>query len=203
MRWKINLLCCLISILFFSEVHAQESLPERPDLKYPVFALKTNVLYDATSTLNLGVEFRLDAKKTLTIPVNYNPWIFSGNRRLKHLYVQPELRFWTCEVFNGFYWGLHAHAGQYNVGGIKLPFNMFPALESHRYQGHFYGAGLGLGYQWIINNRWNIELGIGAGYTRLEYDKYTCGRCGEKIKTDGRNYLGPDRIAVSLIYIIR
>lgn len=172
-------------------------------LTYPTVAVKSNLLYDATATINLGAEFGFGKKTTLEVPFNLNPWTFSDNKKIKHWLVQPELRFWSCEVFNGFFWGIHAHGGQFNVGGVKLPFGAFPTLDDHRYQGYFYGAGLGIGYQWILGKRWNLELGIGAGYTRFEYDKYNCNRCGEKLKEGGRNYIGPDRIALSLIYIIR
>lgn len=42
-------------------------------------AVKTNLLYDATSTINLGVEFALTPKWTLDVAGNYNPWTFSNN----------------------------------------------------------------------------------------------------------------------------
>ena len=37
-------------------------------------ALKTNLLYDATTTINLGYEVAINKKTTLDIWVNYNPW---------------------------------------------------------------------------------------------------------------------------------
>ena len=40
-------------------------------------ALKSNLLYDATTTMNLGLEIGLVRKWTLDIPVNYNPWKLS------------------------------------------------------------------------------------------------------------------------------
>ena len=36
-------------------------------------ALKSNLLYDATTTMNLGLEFGLARKWTLDVPVSYNP----------------------------------------------------------------------------------------------------------------------------------
>lgn len=172
-------------------------------ITYPSIAIKSNLLYDATTTLNFGAEFGLGKKTTFEVPLNLNLWSFSDDKRLKHWFVQPELRFWSCEVFNGFFWGIHAHGGQFNVGGLKLPFGAFPTLEDHRYEGYFYGGGLGLGYQWILGKRWNLELGVGAGYARIHYDKFRCEHCGEKLKSEVKNYIGPDRVAVSLIYIIR
>ena len=54
-------------------------------------AVKTNLLYDATTTLNLGVEIGLGSKMTLDISGNYNPWRFH-DYRLKHGLIQLDLR---------------------------------------------------------------------------------------------------------------
>lgn len=65
-RFKIHRICKLtVALLCFawawSNGHAQE------------VAIKSNLLYDATTTLNLGVEMGLSAKSTLDISANYNP----------------------------------------------------------------------------------------------------------------------------------
>ena len=109
-------------------------------------ALKSNLLYDATTTINLGYEVALNHKTTLDIWVNYNPWtlgrkwvglyeselpVSESNRasaserdtKLKHLAIQPEVRWWLCEKFNGHFFGVHLHGGMFNVGALKLPFN--------------------------------------------------------------------------------
>ena len=57
-------------------------------------ALKSNLLYDATTTMNLGLEFGLARKWTLDVPVNYNPWKLDNGRRLRHWGIQPEVRYW-------------------------------------------------------------------------------------------------------------
>ena len=54
-------------------------------------ALKSNLLYDATTTMNLGLEIGLVRKWTLDIPVNYNPWKLSDGKRLRHWGIQPEV----------------------------------------------------------------------------------------------------------------
>ena len=46
-----------------------------------VVGIKSNLLYDATTSLNLGVEVALDSKLTLDISGNYNPWEFNGKDR--------------------------------------------------------------------------------------------------------------------------
>lgn len=53
-------------------------------------ALKSNLLYDATTTMNLGLEIGLVRKWTLDIPVNYNPWKLSDGKRLRHWGYNPK-----------------------------------------------------------------------------------------------------------------
>lgn len=191
---RILLFIC-IGILFMNDVYAQE---ENKELRLPDYVVKTNALYLATTTLNLGVEIGLSKKFTLDISGNYNPWSFSDNKKLKHWLVQPELRYWLCERFNGHFFGLHGHYAEYNVGGIKML-----GLENYRYEGNLYGAGISYGYHWLLNNRWSLEATIGVGYAHLDYDKYRCEKCGTKIKDDTKDYWGPTKVGLSLIYILK
>ena len=85
---KILILILLMSGCFILESYAQK------------VALKSNLLYDATATMNLGLEFGLARKWTLDVPVNYNPWKPDNGRRLRHWGIQPEIRYWFCERFN-------------------------------------------------------------------------------------------------------
>lgn len=161
-------------------------------------AVKTNLLYDATTTLNLGVEVGLGDKMTLDISGNYNPWRFH-NFRIKHGLIQPELRYWTCEKFNGHFFGLHGFYGKYNVGG--LPFNS--NMRHNRYQGYLFGGGISYGYQWVLNDHWNLEAALGVGYAHLKDKKYPCADCGDMIKEGHHNYVGPTKAAISIIYFFK
>lgn len=160
--------------------------------------VKSNVLYDMTTTLNLGLEIGLAPKWSFELPINYNPWEFSKDRKLKHWLVQPEARYWLCERFNGHFFGLHGIAGGYNVGGIKIG-----SLKEHRYEGELYGGGISYGYQWILSKRWSIEATLGVGYVYLDYAKFPCGECATKIGDYTKNYFGPTKAGVSIIYIFR
>lgn len=161
-------------------------------------AVKSNLLYDATTTLNAGVEFGLGLKGSLDISGNYNPWKF-GDYRIKHWLIQPEFRYWFCERFNGHFLGIHGHYAEYNVGGLFFNDNM----KHNRYQGHLYGGGISYGYQWILNDRWNLEATIGVGYARLSDSKYPIASCGEKIKSGHHNYWGPTKAGITIVYIIK
>lgn len=160
--------------------------------------LKSNLLYDATSTLNLGLEIGLGKKFTLDLSGNYNPWEFGGNKKMKHFLVQPELRFWPCEKFYRWFWGLHGHYAGYNVGGISAI-----GIEDRRYEGTAMGFGVSVGRQWVLNKRWSIEASFGVGYALLDYDKYPSEKCAKLIEEEKRNYVGPTKISVSIIYFIK
>ena len=45
---------------------------------------------------NLGVELKLSERFTLEAGVHYNPFPAGGDKRWKHWFVQPELRYWMC-----------------------------------------------------------------------------------------------------------
>ncbi|MCC8036083.1 MAG: DUF3575 domain-containing protein [Rikenellaceae bacterium] len=160
--------------------------------------VKSNLLYDATATVNLGFEAALGHKTTLDISGNYNGWSF-GDARWRHWLIQPEFRYWLCERFEGHFLGLHGHYAQYNVGGINLNDNM----NNNRYQGYLYGAGLSYGYQWVVGKRWNLEATVGAGYARMFDRKIPLAECGEMVRKKHYNYWGPTKIGLSFIYIIK
>lgn len=166
-------------------------------------SLKTNMLYMGTTTPNLGMEFKLNDKWTVDLSGGYNPFSFHENRKFKHWVVMPELRFWTCESFSGHFLGLHLIGGEYNVSDINLPVGRFKDLKDFRYQGWGIGGGLTYGYHWVINRRLNLEASISVGYAYLDYEKFKCAKCGEKIGEGTNNYFGLTKATVSLIYFIK
>lgn len=181
----IMLACLFASTLLYSQV----------------VGIKTNILMDATKTMNLGAEIGLSNKSTLDLYVNYNPWKQQDSKMTKMLVFQPEYRYWLCERFNGHFFGIHAHAGVYQFAGVKMPFGLWDQLEGHRFKGHFYGAGISYGYQWILGKHWNLEGNIGVGYARVKYEQFKCTNCEPKVDEGHKNYVGPTKAAISLIYL--
>lgn len=169
-------------------------------------ALKTNLLDDMVLDVNVGAEVGLAPRWTLDVPVSYNGWKLSHNRRWKHITVQPGVRHWFCEKFSGHFIGLHVHGGLYNIGGFDGKVNFLGTdlrkLKDSRYQGWFAGAGVSYGYAWIMDTHWNIEAEIGLGYSYTRYDQFRCAGCGKKIKTDkAHNYVGPTKAAINIVYL--
>ncbi|NDV56918.1 DUF3575 domain-containing protein [Bacteroides sp. 519] len=165
----------------------------------PYFAIKSNLLCNITASFNLESEFRLSQRHTLCLPVTYNPLVFANNTQWKHLFVQPELRHWFYGPFQGHFIGLHGHYGEYNVGNI----NLFKATKEHRYDGYLAGGGISWGYHRILAARWSLEFTVGLGYAYLDYDKYEYPKCGRLVKSSNRHYVGPTKIGLSLVYMIK
>ena len=169
-------------------------------------AVKTNLLYDATATINAGIEFGLAPKWTLDLSGNFNGWTMSHDRKWKHWMAQPEARYWFCDRFAGHFLGFHALGGQYNVGHLKNNIKFlgtdFSKLSDSRYQGWFIGAGVAYGYAWVLNKHWNLEGESGVGYVYTEFDRFNSKGCGKKVEEDkNHHYFGPTKAAINLIYV--
>lgn len=173
------------------------------------FAVKTNLLWDATATLNVGAEFKLAPKWTLEIPVNVNAWMKPGdeNPKWRQLTVQPEVRYFFNEAFKGHFVGFHAHGGTFNLGGVKLPFKFFGTdfnkLEQldNRYEGWLTGAGINYGYVIGLSPHWKLELELGVGYIYLDYDIFKYDLGGKQIGSNTHHYFGPTEFAISIAYL--
>ncbi len=153
-------------------------------------ALKTNGLYWAATTPNVGLEVAFNRKWTLDLSGGYNPWTFNDGKKMRSWLVQPELRYWLCEKYEGHLVGVHLHGAQY-FGGFK----------DKRYDGYLAGGGFTYGYDWIFSPHWNLEAAVGIGYARLWYDespRIPCVKCRVR-KHD--NYFGLTKAAISLVYL--
>ena len=164
------------------------------------FAFKTDLLKLSHTAVNLGIEAPAGNRFTIELEGAYKPWNLSDSgRRGKYALVQPEFRYWFCNIFDGSFLGVHLHGGIYNLGGVKS----ITALSEHRYEGWFVGAGFAYGYNFILSPHLNLELEAGAGYAYSRYDKYRCVDCGAKVEEKvPYHYFGFTKASVSLIYLI-
>lgn len=195
-----KLLFFLFLFFTFSSVKAQ-------------LAIKTNLLYDATTTPNLGAEVGLGKKHTAQLFYGFNPWEFDssskGERKVKHWLLMPEYRWWSCTTFNGWFFGIHGMGGEFNAGNVDLPIpgvffngdNLQKEVKDYRYEGRFLGGGATIGYQWILGRHWNLEAELGLGYDHVWYDKYPCSECGKRIEKAETNYAGITKVGLSVLYL--
>jgi hypothetical protein len=188
----------LFLLLLFLAASAGEAFSQRA-------AVKTNALHVAAAwTPNVAGEVVIAPRWTVDVTAAYNPWNLDGekrdNQKAVHVLVSPEARFWTCEPFNGHFFGLHAVGAAYNVARHDVPL-LFE--KEYRYEGHALGAGLSYGYHLPLATAWGIEFTAGAGVLFLEHEKFECPRCGESLGKYKKTYLGPTRAGISLVYIIK
>jgi hypothetical protein len=183
------------ALLSVGAVQAQNKTAETDSL--PAISLKTNLLSLSTTTLNLAIEVPLGEHWSIELPASYNPWTFRGGRKFKHWMVGPSVRYWTRGVLEGSFWGAHLHGGEYNIARIG---------DKSRYQGWLAGGGFSWGYRWRWSRNWGMEAEIGLGYAHLDYRRYDtsggCTRCGSLVGRETKNYFGPTRLALSIVYTI-
>ena len=180
------------------------------------FAVKTNGLYLATATPNMGLEAAMGERWTIEIEGGYNPWTFDveKNMKIKHWLVSPEFRYWFCNSFQGHFIGINGNYTQFNIG--SLPFSMpplfidlckdapgMPDLKESRIQGWAAGAGITYGYAFPIARRWNLEFTAGFGWWYTVYDQYESRKCGLFQQTVQKHALGPTSLGISFIYMIK
>ncbi len=140
----------------------------------PVLALKTNMLYNAVTAVNLEVEVPINEHWSVTGQV-VTPWWgtfasdFTNESRstTKLLYGNIEGRYWFKNrenlLLTGWYLGAYLGAGRFDLerdykGNI----------------GEYYGAGLSLGYAHRVfrNDNLRLEYGLSVGYVHTQYTHY-------------------------------
>ena len=120
-----------------------------------LFALKTNLVYDLLTMLNLDVEIPV-GKNVSVMWEDVFPWWHSGNKTcLQHWEMGPELRFWfrgrnaqPDGKLSGWFVGAYGMTSKYD----------FQITDKIDYQGEYWSAGLSAG--------WSKILGKGVFFSR-------------------------------------
>ena len=154
------------------------------------YSLSTNIPVLAATTLNMELSMTLDRKYSMHLPVYYNPFVFSDNKKLQNFTVLPGIRSWVLESYNGGFFGTNAIGSKYHF-----------TWQDRRYEGQAYGAGISAGYAWMLSRRWNLEVEAGIGLIWADYRLYPCEKCGQKIQDEHRWYVIPNKLALSMVYL--
>ena len=176
-------------------------------MKAQEIAVKTNLVYDALLTVNLGAEAKIAPRWSVDLSGNFNAWTLDQGKKWKHWMVQPEARYWFCDAMAGHFVAAHALGGQYNVGHVDMGSLNFLGtnlknLKDHRYQGWYGGLGVAYGYSWILSRHFNIEAELGVGWIYTKFDTFECAGCGRRVNTGrSHNYVGPTKAAINLVYV--
>jgi hypothetical protein len=178
----MNKLCLgiLLSVLTVSISYAQN------------LAVKSNLLYDLTGTLNVGGEYAITKNISAGLSLNWNGLAFGiknatapyDKMAWKHFLVQPEGRYWFRESFNGLFAGVHLSYMSYDIRRINIS-SLFQKDRSdtrtiredllfdrrYVYKGSAFGGGATVGYQLYLSPRLNVEFSLGFGMMMFSYDK--------------------------------
>ncbi len=156
--------------------------------------VRTSVSMLMTTTPNVEISTPFAKHFSMHFPVLYSPLKFGENSRLQQLTFMPGIRYWSAETYVGSFVSMYGLASQYNVGGI---------LDmKYRYSGKCYGGGLGIGYAWIIKNRLNIEVEIGAALVKNNYDKVGWEVNSRRYKHFSRLHVIPAKADFSIVYFM-
>ena len=79
-------------------------------------AVKTNLLYWAAATPNVGAEVAVGKHSTLGFSANYNPWTIGLDNKIQHWFIRPEYRYWVTEKYTRLFFGVHAIGGKFEDG---------------------------------------------------------------------------------------
>lgn len=191
-------LAALALLLFAGTSYAQEVTYKEVVVQQPSndwnhgASLRTNLFYWGSGTPNLGLE--VPVAKHFSIGGNFGlkPWprFFPWDndkmkeKKWKHLLAVPEFRYWSKEVYEGWFFGLDLIYTHYNVAAAKFPFGMYKKVRDSRLEGDWMGLGLFLGHSWWLNDRWRLELEAGAAVGHNDAKQFECGYCGTEIGKD-------------------
>ena len=166
----------------------------------PKYALKSNLILWGLTSPNLAVERKINKNFTAELLLGLNVGKAKQDKQSISYLIQPEIRYWLSRSFSGTSIGYHIYYAHYGAGDIIFPFQRNGLSGDNKYEGHLYGMGASLGYQWSINKHWNIEAVAGAGYVHLAYDKITWNNSWKNKKSLDYNYWGLTKASINLVY---
>lgn len=167
----------------------------------PLFAIKTNLLFDLALIPNLELEIPLGRRWSLNAEAMLPWWLIDGDKYcLQILSGGVEARYWLGNrlhrsLLAGHFVGLYVGGGKYDL-----------QWREKGYQGEFFiASGLSYGYTLSLSRHWNMEFSLGVGVLRTNYRYY---RTRDNYQTllwqnDGTyTWVGPTKAKISLMWLI-
>ncbi|MEN2434909.1 DUF3575 domain-containing protein [Weeksellaceae bacterium A-14] len=153
--------------------------------------VKGNALFLPAGMLNVGAEYQIADKYTLQGEVFVSPWKSFGGHEMQVYMLGFQGRYYFSEAFRKFYVGADISSARfimqkfnywndniYYIHGTNIPTDH---ISSNLYQkGYAFMLGAVAGYQWKLNDRWNIDLYLTAGMIQSIYKGYD--------RTNGERY---------------
>ena len=173
-------------------------------VKKPLFAIKTNLLFDLGTMLNLEIEVPIGKRWSVLGEYIFPWWLWESKQYcLQLLSVNLEGRYWFGNrtdrpVLTGWFAGAYIGGGYYDI-----------EWGNEGYQGEFYIAGgLSGGYAHAIGKNFRMEYSLGIGYLNTQYRHYKpmFGIDDEwhliRQRSGNFTWIGPTRAKVSLVWML-
>ena len=169
----------------------------------PLFALKTNLLFDLALGFNGEVEVPIGRSNRWSLMAEFwSPWlVWKNNSRAIELQTGGvEVRYWLGgnrsqrKALTGWFGGLYYANGKYDF-----------EWNSKGDQGEFNSVGATIGHSWSIHRRWNLELSASIGHLwgpRRHYEATSDGSYLLWQYSTTSTYTGPTKLKVSLVWLI-
>ncbi len=175
-----------------------DSLPRRT-----LFAVKTNLLFDAASLLNFEIEVPIGERYSVAGEWTF-PWWLSESRQncTQLLNLNIEGRYWFGDrskraQLTGWAAGLYVGGGYYDL-----------ERDGKGYQGeHLLSGGIAASYAHPIGRCARLEYSLGVGILTTKYRKYQAEQCGNNWLLVRQRYgtatwFGPTRAKISLVFML-
>lgn len=178
-------------------------VPASGKIKKTYFTVKTNLLYDAVTALNVEVEVPVAGRWSVMVEDVF-PWWNIGNKYAFQMWeMGAEGRFWFkrwdtngTKKMRGWFLGAYGMSSKYD----------FQLDKSLNYQGEYWSAGLSGGYVMPIGKkkRLNLEFSFSVGYLQTDFRHYLPTDDYLKLIRDRYNvgtvsYFGPTKAKISLV----
>ena len=171
-----------------------------------VAAVKTNLLYDAVTAVNLEVEVPIGDKWSIAVEDVF-PWWSWGPNRNKYAFQMVEVgiepRYWfmrdeDMEVLQGHFAGIYAMSAKYD----------FQWDRKLCYQGEYWSVGMTYGYCIPVKDWFNLEFSASVGFLRSDYRHYQPSPEYENLYLDEYNtgvlsYFGPTKLKIAMVIPIK
>ena len=180
-----------------------------PAVKYPRFAVSTNVVYDLLGvtdgfrfTPNVSLEFPIGNKWSTFIDYAFPWWVTKGNNQAwQILKWDIGSRYWLShhnskvpmDILSGHFVGIDLGAGYYDI-----------EPEHKGWQGEFQTVGIEYGYAWKLGQAWRLDAYVGAGWLGTHYRYYVGDSTDQHLlyRNHGKmTWLGPTKAGISIKYI--
>ena len=173
----------------------------------PLFAIKTNLLYDVLSAANLEIEVPI-GKQWSVAAEGIFPWwkasradwtmqLLAGHATVKYWFGDRDAQ----EVLTGWNIGLYGGVGKYDL----------QFFDKDGEQGDFFDAGIQGAYAHKIGKCFRMEYSLGVGYLQRDSKKYD--KANNTMHVDikvfrypwevkRRQWFGPTSAKISLVWLV-